>query len=160
MAFQNFREFWVRCTSCCILQICHFPPIYFHTDWMYRHYYYKVQKWRLTHGGCRPGMYTMIITVLFKQERNTDKVMQGDTNTMSVFRRGWHFEMTGLLFTKRNVDTGLSSAAFLTVWKVAREGWWQADGLPMVSAPSNLLTHTTRYRTCLYDCSSHFICTR
>lgn len=58
----------------------------------------------------------------------------------------WHF-----LFIERNVDAALSSAALLTVWKVAREEWWQADGLSMVSAPCNLLTHTTKYQTCFCD---------
>lgn len=40
-----------------------------------------------------------------KREIQSDKVMQGvsrDTNTMSVFRYGWHLKMTGFLFTKRN----------------------------------------------------------
>ncbi len=67
--------------------------------------------------------------------------MQGvrrDTNTMSVFRYDWHFKMTGFLFTERNARAGWSSAAFLMVWKGASEGWWQADGLSMISAPSNL----------------------
>lgn len=97
------------------------------------------------------------------ERKDYDRVAQGvrgDTNTMSVVRYGWHFKMTGLLFTERNVDIGLSSAAFLTVWKWAREGWWQADSLSVVSAPSNLLAHTTRYRTCLCDWSLLYICSR
>lgn len=32
-------------------------------------------------------------------------------------------EMTAFLFTERNADADLSSAAFLTVWRGAREGW-------------------------------------
>lgn len=31
---KTFFEFWVRCSSCCILQICHYPPTRSHTDWI------------------------------------------------------------------------------------------------------------------------------
>ena len=49
LACKNFREFGVRCTSCCILQICHFPPTHFHANWHCRH--------RVT------GGYNMVMTM-------------------------------------------------------------------------------------------------
>lgn len=61
----------------------------------------------------------IFLTMLLKQEKNPDKVMQGVRRDTSS---GYHFKMTGFPFPKKNARAGVSSAAFLTVWTGAREG--------------------------------------
>lgn len=58
------------------------------------------------------------------EARDNVKFMWGverHTNAMSVFWCDSHLKRTAFLCTERNADTGLSSAAFLTIWSRAKE---------------------------------------
>lgn len=76
-----------------------------------------------------------------------------DIQTVALTSK-WH----GSHLQRRIIVQVWAQLCFLTVWTGARRAWWQADGLLVISAPPNLPMHTTRYRTCLWDCSFHFIC--
>lgn len=121
--------------------------IYFHTDWMQT----ADQDWWLRH-----GLNTVFLAMLFKKSCEVSGHKQTNISKCGCRTPKRH----GSCLLWRNAMQVWAQAAFMTFWQAAREGWWQADGLSMVSAPCNLLVHTTRYRTCLCACSLQFISLR
>lgn len=107
------------------------PPTYFHTGWTYGLYY---QQWRKPLAGADDGntRAAELECSLPRRLSETDRATRGvggDANTKrpsssAAAASKKKKKMTGFLFTKekRNARAGWSSAAFLTVWRRAREG--------------------------------------